>query len=93
MNFSLSKPDFAKYFTSETKYSIAITADDSIKKVCKVHLEWILCFKWWSAGVNNHGCRTSVIMTLWHTHTLIHDITTKYPKPTELTTWLVIQKL
>jgi hypothetical protein len=32
MNFSLSKPDFTKYFTSETKYSIAITADDSITK-------------------------------------------------------------
>jgi hypothetical protein len=32
MTFSLSKPDFTKYFTSETKYSIAITADDSITK-------------------------------------------------------------
>jgi hypothetical protein len=32
MNFSLLKPDFAKYFTSETKYSIAITANDSITK-------------------------------------------------------------
>jgi hypothetical protein len=32
MNFSLSKPDFTKYFTSETKYSIAITADDSATK-------------------------------------------------------------
>jgi hypothetical protein len=32
MNFSLSKPDFAKYFTSETKYSIAITANDFITK-------------------------------------------------------------
>ena len=32
MNFSLSKPDFAKYFTSKTKYSIAITADDFITK-------------------------------------------------------------
>jgi hypothetical protein len=38
-------------------------------------------------------CRTSVIMTLWPTHTSIHDITTKYPKPAELTTWLVIQKV
>ncbi len=32
MNFSLLKPDFAKYFASETKYSIAITANDSITK-------------------------------------------------------------
>jgi hypothetical protein len=32
MNFSLSKPDFTKYFASETKYSIAITADDSVTK-------------------------------------------------------------
>jgi hypothetical protein len=38
-------------------------------------------------------CRTSVFMTLWHTHTSIHDITTKYPKPAELTIWLVIQKV
>jgi hypothetical protein len=29
MNFRLSKPDFTQYFASETKYSIAITADDS----------------------------------------------------------------
>jgi hypothetical protein len=32
MAFSLSKPDFTKYFTSKTKYSIAITADDSVTK-------------------------------------------------------------
>jgi hypothetical protein len=32
-------------------------------------------------------------MTLWHTHTSIHDITTKYPKPTELAIWLLIQKV
>jgi hypothetical protein len=32
MNFSLSKPDFTKYCTSEIKYSIAITADDSVTK-------------------------------------------------------------
>jgi hypothetical protein len=32
MTFSLSKPDFTKYFTSEMKYSIAITADDSVTK-------------------------------------------------------------
>jgi hypothetical protein len=32
MIFSLSKPDFTKYFTSETKYSITITADDSVTK-------------------------------------------------------------
>jgi hypothetical protein len=32
MNFSLLKPDFTKYFTFKTKYSIAITADDSITK-------------------------------------------------------------
>jgi hypothetical protein len=33
MNFNLSKPDFAKYFASETKYSIASsTANDSITK-------------------------------------------------------------
>jgi hypothetical protein len=38
-------------------------------------------------------CRTSVFMTLWHTLTSIHDITTKYPKPAELTIWLVIQKV
>jgi hypothetical protein len=38
-------------------------------------------------------CRTLVFMTLWHTLTSIHDITTKYPKPAELTIWLVIQKV
>jgi hypothetical protein len=32
MNFSISKPDFTKYFALETKYSIAITADDSVTK-------------------------------------------------------------
>jgi hypothetical protein len=32
MTFSLLKPDFTKYFNSETKYSIAITADDSVTK-------------------------------------------------------------
>jgi hypothetical protein len=32
MTFSLLKPDFNKYVTSETKYSIAITTDDSITK-------------------------------------------------------------
>jgi hypothetical protein len=32
MTFSLSKPNFTKYFTSETKYSITITTDDSITK-------------------------------------------------------------
>jgi hypothetical protein len=32
MDFSPSKPNFAKYFASETKYSIPITADDSITK-------------------------------------------------------------
>jgi hypothetical protein len=32
MNFSLLKPDFTKYFTSKTKYYIAITADNSITK-------------------------------------------------------------
>jgi hypothetical protein len=32
MNFSLSKPNFTKYFTSKTKYSITITADDSVTK-------------------------------------------------------------
>jgi hypothetical protein len=32
MTSSLSKPNFTKYFTSETKYSIAITADDSVTK-------------------------------------------------------------
>jgi hypothetical protein len=32
------------------------------------------------------ACRTSVIMTLWPRHILlIHDITTKYPMPAELT--------
>jgi hypothetical protein len=38
-------------------------------------------------------CHTSVFMTLWHTHTSIHDITTKYLKPAELTIWLLIQKV
>jgi hypothetical protein len=32
MDFSLSKLNFAKYFASKTKYSIPITADDSITK-------------------------------------------------------------
>jgi hypothetical protein len=32
MNFSLSKPDFANYFTSKTKFSIVITTDDSFTK-------------------------------------------------------------
>ena len=49
------------------------------------------------SGSQNSGrvgkCRISVIMTLWPTHTLIHDITTKYKKPTELTKWVVIKKL
>jgi hypothetical protein len=36
MNFSLSKPNFTKYFASKTKYSIAITADDSITKKFRV---------------------------------------------------------
>jgi hypothetical protein len=41
-----------------------------------------------------HKCGTSVIMTLWCTHTSIHDIITKYPKPAKLVTkWLMIQKL
>jgi hypothetical protein len=36
-----------------------------------------------------------VPQSLWHydTHTSIHDITTKYPKPAKLTIWLVIQKV
>jgi hypothetical protein len=38
-------------------------------------------------------CCTSVIMTLWPTHTSIHDITTRYPKPAEVTIWLVTQKV
>jgi hypothetical protein len=38
-------------------------------------------------------CHTSVIMTLWPTYTLIHDITTKYLKPAKLTIWLVIQNV
>jgi hypothetical protein len=39
-----------------------------------------------------HECCTSVIMTSWPTHTSIHDITTKYPKPAELKndSWLKI---
>jgi hypothetical protein len=32
MTFSLLKPNFTMYFTSQTKYSIAITADDSVTK-------------------------------------------------------------
>jgi hypothetical protein len=36
MNFSILKPDFTKYFASETKYSIAITTDDSITKKFRV---------------------------------------------------------
>ncbi len=32
MNLSLFKPNFTKYFTSETKYSIAITTNDSVTK-------------------------------------------------------------
>jgi hypothetical protein len=40
-----------------------------------------------------HECGTSVIMILWCTHTSIHDIITKYPKPAELMKWLVIQNL
>jgi hypothetical protein len=32
MNFSLLKPNLTKYFASETKYSIAITANDSVTK-------------------------------------------------------------
>jgi hypothetical protein len=47
----------------------------------------------WFSMLINAPCRTSVFMTLWRTHTLIHDITTKYPKPAELTIWLVIQKV
>jgi hypothetical protein len=50
-------------------------------------LPFFECYNW------GHKCHTSVFMTLWHTHTLIHDITTKYPKPAKLTIWLVIQKV
>jgi hypothetical protein len=50
-------------------------------------LPFFECYNW------GCKCHTSVIMTLWHTHTSIHDIKTKYPKPAELTIWLVIQKL
>jgi hypothetical protein len=32
MNLSLSKLNFTKNFTSKTKYSIAITTDDSVTK-------------------------------------------------------------
>jgi hypothetical protein len=32
MNFNLLKPNLTNYFTFKTKYSIAITADDSITK-------------------------------------------------------------
>ncbi len=32
MNFSLFKPDFTKYFTSKTNYSISTTTDDSVTK-------------------------------------------------------------
>jgi hypothetical protein len=43
MNFSLLKPDFTKYFASKTKYSIAITTNDSVTKKFPVledgHLE------------------------------------------------------
>jgi hypothetical protein len=48
------------------------------------------CFECYNWG---RECRTSVFMTLLPTHTSIHDITTKYPKPAELTIWLVIQKV
>jgi hypothetical protein len=48
-----------------------------------VNIHWLLpffeCYNW------GCECCTSVIMILWHTHTLIHDITTKYTKPAELT--------
>jgi hypothetical protein len=48
-----------------------------------------------STGLNpiEYICRTSVFMTLWHTHTSIHNITTKYPKSAKLIIWLVIQKV
>jgi hypothetical protein len=50
-------------------------------------LPFFECYNW------GRKCCTSVFMTLWHTYTSIHDITTKYPKPAELTIWLVIQKV
>jgi hypothetical protein len=54
--------------------------------ICRL-LPFFECYNW------GRECRTSVFMTLWHTHTSIHDITTKYPKPAKLTIWLVIQKV
>ncbi len=48
-------------------------------------LPFFECYNW------GCKCHTSVIMTLWPTHTLVHDITTKYPKPAELTKWLVLK--
>jgi hypothetical protein len=39
-------------------------------------LPFFECYNW------GRECCTSVIMTLWPTHTSIHDITTKYPKST-----------
>jgi hypothetical protein len=56
-----------------------------------INIRWLLPF---FEGYNwGCECHTSVIMTVWPTHTLIHDIATKYPKPAELTKWLMIQKL
>jgi hypothetical protein len=54
--------------------------------ICQL-LPFFECYNW------GCQCHTSVIMTLWPTHTLKHDITTKYPKPAKLMKWLVIQKL
>jgi hypothetical protein len=52
--------------------------------ICRL-LPFFECYNW------GCECCTSVIMTLWPTHALIHDITTKYPKPTKLMKWLVTQ--
>jgi hypothetical protein len=42
--------------------------------ICQL-LPFFECYNW------GCECHTSVIMTLWPIHTLMHDVTTKYPKP------------
>jgi hypothetical protein len=65
MNFSLSKPDFAKHFASETKYSIAITANDSVTKNFPVLKDGPLevALFWQTQLMSSHSSRTLTLPT------------------------------
>jgi hypothetical protein len=56
---------------------------------------WLWLWLWllFLGKMSHHEFIGVVPQSLWLTHTLIHDITTKYPKPTELMKYLVIKEL